>query len=90
MNVLVVSPHPDDETLGAGGTILKLMSQGHQVFWMNVTGMLHSEKFTKEQKEKREVQLHLIENFYNFSPRGGISYKPSNNEIREYRVGYSD
>lgn len=70
MNVLVVSPHPDDETLGAGGMILKLMAQGHHVFWMNVTGMLHSDKYTKEQKEKREEQLYQIEKFYNFSSGG--------------------
>lgn len=86
MNVLVVSPHPDDETLGAGGMILKLMAQGHHVFWMNVLGMLHSDKYTKEQKEKREEQLYQIEKFYNFSPGGGISFKPSNNKIRKYRV----
>lgn len=37
MNVLVVAPHPDDETLGAGGTILKLMEQGHKVYWLLIT-----------------------------------------------------
>jgi len=28
---LVVAPHPDDETLGAGGTIARLAKAGHQV-----------------------------------------------------------
>lgn len=31
MNYLVVVAHPDDETLGAGGTIRKLVLQGHNV-----------------------------------------------------------
>ena len=31
MKVMVVSPHPDDETLGAGGTLLRLKKEGHQV-----------------------------------------------------------
>ena len=29
--ILVVAPHPDDETLGVGGTIAKLASEGHEV-----------------------------------------------------------
>ena len=38
--VLVVAAHPDDETLGAGGTIAKYSAQGHEVFVLIVAGHL--------------------------------------------------
>ncbi len=31
MNCLVIAAHPDDEVLGAGGTISRLIGEGHQV-----------------------------------------------------------
>jgi LmbE family N-acetylglucosaminyl deacetylase len=31
MNVLVIAPHPDDEVLGCGGTIHRLVGRGHRV-----------------------------------------------------------
>ena len=34
--VVVVAPHPDDETLGVGGTILKHKTQGDAVHWLIV------------------------------------------------------
>lgn len=37
MNVLVISVHPDDETLGCGGTLLKHHSQGADLYWLIVT-----------------------------------------------------
>ena len=38
--VLVVAPHPDDETLGVGGTISKYSAQGDEVFVLMVSGHL--------------------------------------------------
>lgn len=38
--VLVVAPHPDDETLGAGGTIAKHAERGDSVFVLMVSGHL--------------------------------------------------
>jgi LmbE family N-acetylglucosaminyl deacetylase len=36
--ILVVAPHPDDETLGAGGAIAKYAGEGHDVTILTVAG----------------------------------------------------
>ena len=44
-NVLVVTPHPDDEVLGCGGTIVRHARRGDQVHLVVVTrGMLWSRR----------------------------------------------
>ena len=35
--ILIVGPHPDDQELGMGGTIGKLVSQGHNVLLLDMT-----------------------------------------------------
>lgn len=63
--VLVVSTHPDDETLGCGGTILKHRFQGAQVHWLILTGAFmpaYSEKFIREQR----AYIEKIKMFYGF------------------------
>ncbi len=34
MKVLLISPHTDDIELGAGGTVCKLLEEGHEVYWL--------------------------------------------------------
>ena len=38
--ILIVAPHPDDETLGVGGTAAKFVTQGHHVTVLVVSGHL--------------------------------------------------
>ncbi|GAH41638.1 unnamed protein product, partial [marine sediment metagenome] len=37
MKILVIAPHPDDETIGAGGTIARHVAHGDEVYWCIVT-----------------------------------------------------
>jgi LmbE family N-acetylglucosaminyl deacetylase len=39
-NILIIAPHPDDETLGVGGTAAKFVSQGYKVFVLIISGHL--------------------------------------------------
>ena len=37
MNILVVGPHPDDQELAMGGTICRLVADGHHVMLLDLT-----------------------------------------------------
>lgn len=39
MKTLVIAPHPDDEVLGVGGTLLRLKAEGNKVAWLIVTSI---------------------------------------------------
>ncbi len=55
--VLFVAVHPDDETLGCGGTILKHKAQGDEIYWLIITSIrnhplgIWSEDFAKKRDE---------------------------------------
>ena len=66
MKILVVSPHPDDETLGAGGTLLKMKKRGDRVTWLNVTDMKKEYGWSEEEIAHRNYQIKKIVEFYKF------------------------
>lgn len=37
MKILAIAPHPDDETLGCGGALLRHKAQGDEIHWVVVT-----------------------------------------------------
>ena len=66
MKTLIVAPHPDDETLGVGGTILRKKSEGETVAWLIITNMSISEGWTEQQIKSRKKEINKISKFYNF------------------------
>ena len=66
MKILVISPHPDDETLGAGGTIARAKKEGHEVYWLNITGISEQEGFSKTAVEEKYQQIEHISQFFKF------------------------
>ncbi|WP_339261839.1 PIG-L deacetylase family protein [Lysinibacillus sp. FSL K6-3209] len=64
-NVVIVTPHPDDETLGCGGTILKHVEHGDKIFWLIITTM--GSFFKEEAKLKRAKEIAKVAKQYNFN-----------------------
>ena len=55
MNILVISPHMDDEVLGMGATIAKHVHVGHEVYVCFVAHRVYARKYDID-KNQREVQ----------------------------------
>ena len=66
MKILVIAPHPDDETLGCGGTLLKHKDQGDQLFWLIMTKMAIDVGYTEEQMYRREEEIKTVAEMYHF------------------------
>ena len=77
MKILVVSPHPDDETLGAGATLLKMKKLGHQIFWLNITDMKEEDGWDRNVVTHRQDQIERIKNFYGFYGFYNLSLPPT-------------
>lgn len=77
MKILVVSPHPDDETLGAGGTLLKMKKKGHQIFWLNITDMNENGGWSIEEVSRRQGQIEKVKAFYGFHGFYNLSLPPT-------------
>jgi len=65
--ILVVAPHPDDETLGCGGTLLRHAAHGASMHWLVVTAMSESHGFAAERIAARAKEIDAVAAAYPFS-----------------------
>lgn len=65
--VLAVAPHPDDETLGCGGTLLRHRDDGDAVHWLIVTEMTAAQGFSLARMQSREQEISQVAASYGFA-----------------------
>ena len=57
---LIVAPHPDDELIGCGGTLLRRKAEGHEVAWLIVTGMKLDMGWSPDRIQERSEEISRV------------------------------
>jgi len=65
MRILVIAPHPDDETLGCGGSLLKHKSNGDSLSWLVATRG-HEPQWSADLLDKKEREIASVTAAYGF------------------------
>lgn len=75
--MLVVSPHGDDETLGAGGTLLRFKKEGHKIYWLNFTDKKQEYGYSAQDTQLRTRQMKDVVKAYSFDGLYNLGLKPA-------------
>lgn len=80
-NILVVAPHPDDETLGCGATLLKYKNNGYKIFWLIMTEQREEFGFSHEREVARAQEVKEVEQAYGFEKTFQLGLPPSQLDV---------
>lgn len=64
--VMIFAVHPDDETIGCGGTILKHKKNGDLVAWCIITEKLHEKGYTEQEINIRNEEILKVSKAFSF------------------------
>lgn len=86
MNILVISPHADDETLGAGGTLLKYKEQGNKIYWLNAADMKEEYGYSCEKVSERKKEMENVRKAYRFDGFYNLGLAPA--RLDKYEMSF--
>lgn len=66
METIVIAPHPDDEVLSVGGTLLRRKSEGVKVAWLVVTGISVESGWSAEKVKQRATEIERVTELFGF------------------------
>ena len=78
--VLIIAVHPDDETLGCGGTLLKHKKNGDEIHWLICTSINKSHSYY----QTREKEIKLVDDMYGFKSVHNLRLKTM--QVDEYSM----
>lgn len=74
MKIMIIAAHPDDETLGCGGTILKHKSANDEIFWLIMTNISIKDGYGKNKVKERQLEIAHVARMYCFSKVYKLDY----------------
>jgi N-acetylglucosamine malate deacetylase 1 len=72
--IIVIAAHPDDEILGAGGTLLKHKHNGDLLSWLIVTKVSEEHGFSKQRVLTRQNEIEKVKKMAGFSSIYQLNY----------------
>lgn len=60
MKTLVIAPHPDDELLGCGGTLLRRVAEGGSIGWLLMTAITEEAGWQPEKVVQRASDIQRV------------------------------
>ena len=80
MRVLVVCAHPDDETLGCGGTMLKHAAAGDELTWAIAT-QAHEPQWSRETIERKADEVDSVADAYGVTRHVRLGFPSSRLDV---------
>ena len=65
-NILVLAVHPDDETLGCGGTLLRHKAKGDKIYWLIATNISRDQGFSEQAVKDRDEEVKRVKDIFGF------------------------
>ena len=69
--ILVIAVHPDDETLGCGGTLLKHKANGDKINWLICTTLNKNHNYYKN----KDKEISKVSKLYSFNSVHNLSFE---------------
>jgi len=74
MKILAIAPHPDDETLGCGGSLFRHKKEGDKLSWLIVTSMHEKNGWAIEKVNQRNDEISKVSDTYQFEDIFTLEY----------------
>ena len=67
MKILSIAPHPDDESLGCGGTLFRHKQDGDELYWAIATCISEDTGWSESAVKKRDAEIDAVAKKYGFA-----------------------